>query len=347
MYKIPSQNKDLNHKTSFHASLYSPTIATNQVNPLIQLQKLQGNQFVLNTFKKDNAISQTKIIQRMKSTKPSDDELVKIGKQIDIFDIMEEVDEKAGNNVLGPKIWEKILHEYKKCEETGKKLMLKLNEAIEKYESNEKSNEKKDSQIKFDTYYSSYAALVNEDNHDHYFVNSQGRVPGSQNNEDVSQEKDEGHYSNEFNLSSGAIIATLNSKDIDEKAKNKQNHMVLDNSELLWHQYKYAAEQHYNENNDKDELIKEAQRRISKITRQTVINPFTQAVMYRLSDEPELPTNLILYPRNPGFAAILGTPNVKSSAYMLIDHMAELKKTIEYIKINKGSDIDIVFKDIK
>lgn len=49
-------------------------------------------------------------------------------------------------------------------------------------------------------------------------------------------------------------------------------------------------------------------------------------------------------PGTDDFFAMLGTPNVRSSVYFLMDHLDQLGKTIEKIVVN--GDIVIHFKNI-
>jgi hypothetical protein len=158
-------------------------------------------------------------------------------------------------------------------------------------------------------------------------------------------------YINYIDFSKGSIETesnyayAVNDDDWTSIARDqaRKNGVGLHNSEILWQQAKLAAQTHSPQGSSQE--IEGMLKNISSIKRQMVENHETLVVMnMAYPDNKYWMTPYEFLPTTPEFFAVLGTPNVRSSACFLIDHFDQLVKTIEKIVINDG--IEIVFKKI-
>jgi len=190
---------------------------------------------------------------------------------------------------------------------------------------------------------------------ENYRVNTEGYDPASSLAPTVDEGEYEGDYSNEIDLASGSIkaawnmAASVSSRDwsvtlLDEALKAGKG---LNNSEILWQQAKLAAKEKHKGALDKDTKVMEELKKISTIKRSNVINKETEETVYMAyNNDEKWNVNRDWMPGSSEFKAVLGTPNAKSSAFFLMDHLDQIEKTIDKITGKTGKGLDIKFKDI-
>lgn len=186
-----------------------------------------------------------------------------------------------------------------------------------------------------------------------YGVNSQGHSSAS-NSPKIPPIPTKGNYKNEFDLDTGEIKAAWNfgaernrdTGDVhyyDEALENKEG---LNNSEILWQQAQFAARRHHKSAVNVESAVATTLKKISKITRSTVINDETKETVYMaFPDGKDWESDSLSVSSGDDLHAILGTPNAKSSIFFLKDHLDQLEKTIDHVDA-AYSDIEIHFKPI-
>ncbi len=138
----------------------------------------------------------------------------------------------------------------------------------------------------------------------------------------LTQHKTDGgnFYQNDIELPSGKIKA-----DSNQAGDNK---FPPSNSEVLWLQYSMALD-HYKEKYAKTKGAAS----LSEILRKNVTNEETQAVMWMVYDNNDQTEKAVAATSEDG-KALLGTPNGKSSVWLLHDHLEEIgNKTITSIEL--------------
>ncbi|KAL8949327.1 MAG: hypothetical protein Q9222_004552 [Ikaeria aurantiellina] len=150
-------------------------------------------------------------------------------------------------------------------------------------------------------------------------------------NPDTGAETEETAYRNMFYTAKGLVIAEENFRDKDEQKK-------LTWSEIIYQSWSYAS-------NDADVTHERNPEHpaggpisnLQTVVQYRITNEKTQAVLRTIFDTQGWTYNELdptwyqfTQPNNPNwFYAILGTDNVKGTAYLLTDHAAEIgKKTI-------------------
>ena len=186
-----------------------------------------------------------------------------------------------------------------------------------------------------------YNSLVEDLGEEKYKVYTRGYSPKPEPKPEKLEDKDKitAQYQNTIDLSSGKIIAECNFGDLDPA---REAGVGLNNSEILAQQYRLAVKVRYN---DKEDEVSQAMKKLSKIMRDTLINDETKDTVYMAyPDGKEWNETMEWKPEQEEFLAILGTPNAKSSAFLLKDHLEELEKTIGKITTteNHGIDIDLI-----
>ena len=141
-------------------------------------------------------------------------------------------------------------------------------------------------------------------------------------------------YQNIYNPRTGEIYASRNyKKRLDRAPKDSK----LPNSEMLWRQYGMASEIMYPGD---PSTISAAYQRLKKITRSSVVNSQTKIVTAMCYEDGETGEKTWTK-QDEEFYALLGTENVKSAAYMIIDHAATMgNKTILNITTRLSGSLD-------
>jgi len=265
------------------------------------------------------------------------------------------VDSTVGASAVGEAdkataVWAVLDKSYEDNKSKGAGLMTELSAKIDAYKDIATkqavidTNSLKDTANagKFNDNYSHTATHIAGTN---YRVNTDGYDPATTTKPTVDPGENEGAYSNEFDVTSGKIKAAWNFAEFDDARKSNKG---INNSEILWNQHKEAAKKHHTLDSDKDAKVNAAMKGISKIVRSTVINKDTKSTVYMAYPNGEKWTTAdkSWTPGNDDFNAILGTPNARSTPFLLIDHMHELEKTIDKIETKGSSDMEIDFKAI-
>lgn len=158
-------------------------------------------------------------------------------------------------------------------------------------------------------------------------------------------------YQNTINFESGTIEADSNfAYEVDDYdwTPTKSDKALIENqglpgSEILWQQAKLAAKRHLPGGTNTE--IEDELKKISTISRRSVINHETIVVLTMAYPDGKFwPEVESFKPGDDDFFAVLGTPNARSSARFLIDHMDQLEKTID--RIDANGYLDIKFKPI-
>lgn len=261
--------------------------------------------------------------------------------------------EKAG------KIWEFVNKQYELSFGKGAALHKKLKETITDYQDPEKktkmvadNKENNDKNIlKFERYYET----LNPKREDSAFtMTSRGLPPlptadlshlGPDEKKEFGELSAEAlankevNYNNKVDPVRGHIEASYNYNEGDLARYQPGGH--LPNSEILWHQYRKAAEiLHPSSESGGREKLASAMKNIQEIKRSSIVNEQTLATMYLANNDTSASTAWN-DPANE-FLALLGTPNARSSVHMLIDHIDELEKTISGINTT-GRNMTIGF----
>jgi len=317
-----------------------------RVAQLMRMQQGIGNQAVVRMLGSAQAGGRH-AIQRKKTTKPGDAELIGL-----VGDAAENsvIDGLQSDSEKGAAVWNHLKKEYSECLNKGTGYWNDLDEMVSKYKENSTkgdvvsklSNKRVGYDAKFQSNYSNTVTALGGTE---YQVNTEGYDPSSKPKPTVGTGSSDGDYVNSFDIASGKITAAWNFGKSDKAVMANKG---LNNSEILWDQYKLAAQEHYKHDSDKDDKVKQALKNISSMVRKTVINETTNAVMYMSYSDSQnwKRENLTLTPGDEEFKALLGTPNCKSAAFMLKDHVDELEKTLDTIQVVKGHSIDIKFKDM-
>ncbi len=194
-------------------------------------------------------------------------------------------------------------------------------------------------------YTDNYATTVHPLSPSRYRVNTKGYNPDEEARPDVGTDEYEGDYSNEFDLAHRTIKAAWNFAEYDTARSSGKG---INNSEILYRQYKDAAEAHYHGQDDKDASVAAAIRGVSKITRNTIINDTTLATIFMAYPNGVKPSD-----RNETWnadtndgKALLGTPNAKSTPFLLMDHLDDMERTIDNIQVKGGDNLEINLTDI-
>ena len=176
--------------------------------------------------------------------------------------------------------------------------------------------------------------------------------PEGKYNTSTSSEKDvdEGNrtyeYKNTINFNTNTIEANSNFayhiSDRDWKSTKQDKALINDEglpgSEILWQQAKLAAQQHLPASNAME--IENQLKQISTISQRSVVNHESMVILtMAYPDGKAWSEPLEFLPGTDEFFAVLGTPNARSSARFLIDHMDQLGKTIEKIVVVEFLDI--------
>jgi len=318
-----------------------------------KLQKMANNSSQakqvaqLQTMADNYSVRQQQPIQLKKSTRPSDTDLIGLisnGVEGSV------IDGKTTDSEKGDAIWTKLNNEYDGCKTKGDGYWASLQVKIADYKDvgkktglvSDLDSKRASNSSKFADNYSNTIENLSATK---YRVNTEGYDPDAGAKPVVSTGKYKGDYSNEFDIGSGEIKAAWNFAE-DDKARAAGK--GINNSEILYRQYREAAEEYYKTDGDKDAKVNSAIKGISKITRDNVINDTTLAVLYiaypngvKPSDEDKTWNTT-----SDEFKAILGTPNAKSTPFLLMDHLDEMEKTIDNIETKSGSNLDINLKDI-
>jgi len=282
------------------------------------------------------------IAQRKKTTQPADSELVT------------EFETSVPSSVLSGKtidsekadaIWTYLKDLYNTNVGKGDGYWTALEGDITKYKDiSTKSNVVDPNTIKRGQYDSkftaNYSSTVKHLGGAKYRVNTKGYNPDTTSKPVVGDNAYEGDYSNEFDIATGAVKAAWNMANFD---KALQAGKGLSNSEILWQQHQLAAEEHYKADLDKSTKVGQAQKGLSVVKRDTVINEETQQTVYMAYPDGKKWTDedKDWVPSQEEFKAILGTPNAKSSAFLLKDHLDQIEKTIDKITTTKSKGINI------
>lgn len=139
-------------------------------------------------------------------------------------------------------------------------------------------------------------------------------------------------YSNYLNAKAGIIIASYNYaiKDVTEDDPTGKGR--LNNSEILWHQYREAAVQAH----------LQAPTPLTEIVRSSIQNEDTMRVMTAGMAVKDRWQESMREPGTPAFLRLLGTDNCKAAAFLLADHtQAFQRRTITRIVIKGASYIRI------
>ncbi len=129
------------------------------------------------------------------------------------------------------------------------------------------------------------------------------------------------NYHNFIYFPTGKIVADWN--------KSGKNPKPPANSELLWYQYSQALE-HY-----RAKYANDAQTNIAEITRESITNKETKKIIWMVFDN-DVQDEKTVTPDSDDGKALLGSPNGKSSVWLLVDHLEELgNKNIQSIKLDK------------
>ena len=315
----------------------------------------------------------TRPVQLKKTRKPTDilekQELI-----TELGDIVEQKILKTGMTLDAKvdAIWDHATRLYTKNEGKGQGYSRNLDDLVKKYQDttikvgetttpkNQVITSNTAKRTGYDDKFSkNYATTIEKLATGPYQVNTKGYDPDTSAKPTVNPGGSTGDYSNQVNLATGTIKAAWNMaakvhkwdwKKITIRDQAIKANKGLNNSEILWQQAKLAAEEEHKGTGDKttrDAQVAATLKKLKKISRKSVVNSETQETVYMAYDEGEKWNQEKDW--NPGsseFNAVLGTPNAKSSAFFLMDHMDQLEKKIEKIKATDKGDLDIEFKDI-
>ncbi len=318
---------------------------------VFQLQRTIGNQAVsrlLNTPPRQPTISETgqSFIQLKRTTKPDDQALVdkfESGLPDKVLNGIDKLPEQ------GEAIWKHLNEMYTTNLQKGTGYWQDLQVAINNYRNWETRPQATNSNTVKRTGYdqlfnANYSNTLENKTNDKYHVSSEGYDSANAQKPVVPTGQNKGNYSNLFDLGKGTIHAKWNfgaelDRDTGQVLYYKDDALGakkgVNNSEILWQQYKLAAKQKYQTDNE----VKQAMKSITRIKRETVINDETKETVYMAYPDGEDwdTTKKEWQPGQEEFFAILGTPNAKSSVFFLKDHMDEIEKTIRQIKTSGGS----------
>ena len=145
------------------------------------------------------------------------------------------------------------------------------------------------------------------------------------------------YYHNNYILPNGIVLADNN--------QEGNNPSPPPNSQMIWYQYS-MAKAHYDKTYGK-KTKKEASP-IRAICRETIKNDETNAVIWMVYDNDGQASKTVTATSNDG-KALLGTPNGKSSIWMLHDHYEEMGNitgidTVKIYKGEEGQDMEIKYK---
>jgi hypothetical protein len=123
----------------------------------------------------------------------------------------------------------------------------------------------------------------------------------------------------------------------------------LNNSEILWQQYKALRKQALERENDNVTPQTEAEdlRKLHQVERNNVVNPETIVTFYCSYETGVPPTDLKHWaPGAEEFLALLGTENLRGVTYLLKDHMNQLGKTIRRVSTKKDGAKVMIWIDL-
>lgn len=152
-------------------------------------------------------------------------------------------------------------------------------------------------------------------------------------------------YTNTFDVVNKIITAERNwASDPDSNAPldlNGPNR--LNNSEILWNQYRLAADQYHADHRGPGAAKDKKLYKVKRVVREHIENPTTLAVVrdaYPKGKHWRSGASATWKPGQDHFLAVLGTPNVSGVGYILADHMAEMEgraRTISRIEARRGT----------
>ena len=125
------------------------------------------------------------------------------------------------------------------------------------------------------------------------------------------------YYENAYDVADGRLIGINNDRD-EDKSDNPERPAALPNSTILWFTKIIALEKYREAHPATD-----TETQVSSIMRQTVINPQSMATMFMADTGRDVfpgGGTVTFDEPTPDALAILGTPNARSTFFMLKDH---------------------------